>query len=116
MLSTRKISIEWIVQLVSLIIFNLIVIYPVGSAIQLLNNWGVSSKNAIWLPNLVDCSEAASSNNSLTTKKAPVVQMVDSTTHWINLYHCITQLVSLILIPIIVIYPVDSLLICGQEL
>ena len=48
--------------------------------------------------------------------QVPVVQWVDSTTHWINLYHCITQLVSLILIPIIVIYPVDSLLICGQEL
>ena len=82
------------VQLVSLIIFNLIVIYPVGSAIQLLNNWGLSSKNAIWLPNLVDCEEDASSNNCLTTNQAPVVQMVDSTTHWINLYHCITQLVS----------------------
>lgn len=26
--------------------------------------------------------------------QVPVVQWVDSTTHWINLYHCITQLVS----------------------
>ena len=33
-------SIHWIVQLVSLILIHWIVIYPVDSAIQLLNNWG----------------------------------------------------------------------------
>ena len=62
-------------------------IYPKDSAIQLLNNWGLSSKNAAWLPNLVDCEEDASSDNCLSTNQAPAaVQMVDSTAHWINLY------------------------------
>ena len=31
----------WIVQLVSLVLIRWIVIYPVDSAIQLLNNWGL---------------------------------------------------------------------------
>ena len=36
-----------------------------------------------------------------------VVQMVDNTTHWINLSPHIAQSVSLTLIPWIVIYPLD---------
>ena len=39
-LSTRENSTHWIVQLVSLTLISCIVIYPVGSAIHLLNNWG----------------------------------------------------------------------------
>ena len=35
------ISIQWIVQLVSLILIHWIVIYPLDSAIQLLNNQGL---------------------------------------------------------------------------
>ena len=34
-------AIQWIVQLVSLILIHWIVIYPMDSAIQLLNNWGL---------------------------------------------------------------------------
>ena len=34
-------AIQWIVQLVSLILVHWIVIYPMDSAIQLLNNWGL---------------------------------------------------------------------------
>ena len=34
-------AIQWIVQLVSLILMHWIVIYPMDSAIQLLNNWGL---------------------------------------------------------------------------
>ena len=34
-------TIHWIAQLVSLILVQWIVIYPVNSAIQLLNNWGL---------------------------------------------------------------------------
>ena len=37
--SCLEISIQWIGQLVSLIFIHWIVIYPVDSAIQLLNNW-----------------------------------------------------------------------------
>ena len=44
----------------------------------------------------------------METVQAPVVQKVDSAIRWINLYPGITQLVSLILIHWIVIYPVDS--------
>ena len=39
-LSTRENTTHWIVQLVSLTLISCIVIYPVGSAIHLLNNWG----------------------------------------------------------------------------
>ena len=46
------------------------------------------------------------------TLQAPVVQKVNSAIRWINLYQCITQLVSLILIRWIVIYPVDSAIQC----
>ena len=41
-------------------------------------------------------------------KKAPVVEKVDNVIHWINLYLLNTQLVSLVLIRWIVIYPWDS--------
>ena len=34
-------TIHWIAQLVSLTLIHWIVIYPVDSAIQLLNNWGL---------------------------------------------------------------------------
>ena len=34
-------AIQWIVQLVSLILIYWIKIYPMDSAIQLLNNWGL---------------------------------------------------------------------------
>ena len=34
-------AIQWIIQLVSLILIHWIVIYPMDSAIQLLNNWGL---------------------------------------------------------------------------
>ena len=34
-------AIQWIVQLVSLILIHWIVIYPMDSGIQLLNNWGL---------------------------------------------------------------------------
>ena len=34
-------AIQWIVQLVSLILIHWIVIYPMDSAIQRLNNWGL---------------------------------------------------------------------------
>ena len=34
-------TIQWIVQLVSLILIYWIEIYPMDSAIQLLNNWGL---------------------------------------------------------------------------
>ena len=34
-------AIHWIAQLVSLKLIHWIVIYPVDSAIQLLNNWGL---------------------------------------------------------------------------
>ena len=44
-LSTGKISIHWITQLVSLILIYWIVIYPVDSAIQRLNNWGLDYKS-----------------------------------------------------------------------
>ena len=40
-LSTGQIAIQWIVQLVSLILIYWIEIYPMDSAIQLLNNWGL---------------------------------------------------------------------------
>ena len=39
-LSSGYISIQWIVQLVPLILTCWIVIYRVDSAVQLLNNWG----------------------------------------------------------------------------
>ena len=39
-LSTGEKSIQWTVQLVCLILIRWIVIYPVDSAIQRLNNWG----------------------------------------------------------------------------
>ena len=42
-LSTGYKSIQWITQLVSLILIRWIVIYPVDSAIQRLNNWGKTS-------------------------------------------------------------------------
>ena len=34
-------AIHWIIQLVSLILIHWIAIYPVDSAIHLLNNWGL---------------------------------------------------------------------------
>ena len=34
-------AIQWIIQLVYLILIYWIVIYPMDSAIQLLNNWGL---------------------------------------------------------------------------
>ena len=34
-------AIQWIVQLVSLILIHWIEIYPMDSAIELLNNWGL---------------------------------------------------------------------------
>ena len=37
-LSTEKITIQWITQLVFVLLISLIAIYPVDSAIQLLNN------------------------------------------------------------------------------
>ena len=37
-------TIQWIVQLVLLILNHWIVIYPVASTIQLLNNWGLMNK------------------------------------------------------------------------
>ena len=51
MLSTGSISMQWIAQLVSLILTHWIVIYPVDSAIQLLNNWGLVD---IGFPNILD--------------------------------------------------------------
>ena len=39
-LSTGENTTHWIVQLVSLTLIGCIVIYPMGSAIHLLNNWG----------------------------------------------------------------------------
>ena len=39
-----QISIQWIVQLVSLILIHWIVIYPMDNAIQLLDNWGLDQK------------------------------------------------------------------------
>ena len=39
-----KISIEWIMQLMCLILIRWIAIYPVDSAIQLLNNWSQNFK------------------------------------------------------------------------
>jgi len=42
-LSTGEISIQWITQLVSLTLIHWIVIYPMDSAIQLLNKWGLDS-------------------------------------------------------------------------
>ena len=42
-LSTGLISIRWKTQMVSLILIRWIVIYPVDSVIQLLNNWGLDS-------------------------------------------------------------------------
>ena len=42
--------------------------------------------------------------------QAPVVQTLDSAIHRIEIYPGITQLVSLILIRWIVIYPVDSVI------
>ena len=51
-LSTRQKSIQWIVQLVSLIFICWIVIHPVGSTIQCLNNQGqhVCSQHSFGLP------------------------------------------------------------------
>ena len=40
-LSAGQISIQWIVQLDSLTLIQWIEIYPMDSAIQLLNNWGL---------------------------------------------------------------------------
>ena len=40
-LTTTQISIQWIAQLVSLIFFQWMVIYPMDSSIQLLKNWGL---------------------------------------------------------------------------
>ena len=37
-----KISIQWIAQLISLILIGWIVIYPMDSTIHLLNNWSLS--------------------------------------------------------------------------
>ena len=34
-------AIQWIIQLVSLILIHWIEIYPMDSAIELLNNWGL---------------------------------------------------------------------------
>ena len=34
-------AIQWIIQSVSLLLIHWIVIYPMDSAIQLLNNWGL---------------------------------------------------------------------------
>ena len=45
-LSTGYISIRWKVQLVSVIRIHWLVIYPMDSAVQLLNNWGqICSQN-----------------------------------------------------------------------
>ena len=44
-LSTGKITIHWITQLVLLVFIRWIVIYPVDSAIHRLNNWGL---NVTW--------------------------------------------------------------------
>ena len=41
-LSTGKITIHWITQLVLLVFIRWIVIYPVDSAIHRLNNWGLN--------------------------------------------------------------------------
>ena len=40
MLSTGQISLQWLVQMVSLILIFWLVIYPVDSPVQLWNNWG----------------------------------------------------------------------------
>ena len=57
MLSTGQISIQWLVQMVSLILIFWLVIYPVDSPVQLWNNWG----------------------------QVPVVQKVDKANNQINL-------------------------------
>ena len=58
MLSTGQISIQWLVQMVSLILIICLVIYPVDSPVQLWNNWG----------------------------QVPVVQKVNNANNQINLY------------------------------
>ena len=57
MLLTGQISIQWLVQMVSLILIFWLLIYPVDSPVQLWNNWG----------------------------QVPVVQKVYSAIHRINL-------------------------------
>ena len=58
MLSTGQISIEWLVQMVSLILIFWLVIYLVDSPVQLWNNWG----------------------------QVPVIQKVDKANNQINLF------------------------------
>ena len=58
MLSTGQISLQWLAQMVSLILIFWLVIYPVDSPVQLWNNWG----------------------------QVPVVQKVDNTNNQINFH------------------------------
>ena len=47
-LSTGEITIDWIVQLVSLILIWRIAIYPMDTAIHFLNNWACSLNLILW--------------------------------------------------------------------
>ena len=58
MLSTGQISLQWLVQMVSLTLIFWLVIYPVDGPVQLWNNWG----------------------------QVPVIQRVDNANNQINLY------------------------------